>query len=352
MAGGIGSRFWPINSNTKPKQFLDLLGMGQSMLQTTFYRFEQICPRQNIIIVTGESMVDQVRQQIPDLLPYQVLAEPMRRNTAPCIAYAAAIINEINPNANVIVTPSDHAIFGNHRFEQNITDAVAICDRYDWIITMGAQPTNPNTKYGYIQFADDPSLSNARNLHKVVTFTEKPPVEMARKFIASGEFFWNAGIFIWSLPVLMDAYRQFLPDIADSFFKLGADTPRAELSKVYTASEAVSVDVGIMEKASNVHVMEAAFGWSDVETWDSLYNTLPKDAEGNAAASGNVLAYESNNCMVHVPMGTTAVIDGLDSYIVTLANNKLLICPRSHEDYLVKYAADLQLLNDKKNNKR
>ena len=220
MAGGLGSRFWPISSTDNPKQFIDVVGAGRSMLQMTFARYEKLCPRQNIVIVTGEAYADRVREQLPGLLPYQVLAEPLRRNTAPCIAYAAAVISQVDPDATLIVSPSDHAIFREEKFVSDLRQAVQTVAVHDWIITLGAQPVRPDTSYGFIQFNEKPSLPRAQNLHKVVTFTEKPPNEMARQFIASGEFFWNAGIFVWTLPVLREAYRQYLPQIADSFFNL------------------------------------------------------------------------------------------------------------------------------------
>ena len=249
MAGGLGSRFWPVSRTDNPKQFIDVTGVGRSMLQLTFERYAQICPQQNIVIVTGKQYVGRVREQLPDLLPYQILAEPLRRNTAPCIAYAAAVISQIDPEATLIVSPSDHAIFHRDKFKADMMQAVKTVAEHDWIITLGAQPTRPDTSYGYIQFDEKPSLPGAANLHRVVTFTEKPPVEMARQFIASGEFFWNAGIFVWRLPVLRKAYEQHLPAIAESFFNLTADTDRPTLERVYSQSEAVSVDNGIMEKA-------------------------------------------------------------------------------------------------------
>ena len=343
MAGGFGSRFWPLSKDNNPKQFIDILGTGQSMLQATFHRFEQICPRKNIIIVTSQLYAQRVRNQIPDLCDYQVLCEPTRRNTAPCIAYAAAIINELNPHANVIVSPSDHAIFGEDKFVANMIQALDIVETHDWIVTIGVHPNNPNTKYGYIQFAEDASLPSVSNLHKVVTFTEKPPIEMAQQFLMSGEFFWNAGIFVWRLPVLMDAYRRFLPQIAENFFTLSTKTSPDQLDRTYSVCETISVDFGIMEKADNTYVMEAAFGWSDVETWDSLYNTCIRDSNNNAVVSGNTFTYDVSNCVVHIPNNKTVVLKGLDGYIVAGDENTLLVCPRNEEDCLFKYASDVEL---------
>ena len=343
MAGGLGSRFWPVSRTDNPKQFIDVMGGGQSMLQMTFARSEKICQRQNIVIVTGESYADRVREQVPGLLPYQVLSEPLRRNTAPCVAYAAAVISQIDPEATLVVCPSDHAIFHEERFVADIEQAVQTVERNEWIIILGAQPTRPDTGYGYIQFNDEPSLPDAMNMHKVVTFTEKPPVSMARQFIASGEFFWNAGIFVWRLPVLRRAYEEHLPSVAEAFFSLGLFTPWQDLERVYSQCESVSVDNGIMEKAGNVHVLAASFGWSDVETWDTLYGVAPHDGDNNAVAGGDLFAYDTHNCMVSVPHGKTVVLDGLDGYIVAEGEGTLLICRRANEDKLFKFSSDVEL---------
>lgn len=343
MAGGYGSRFWPICKANNPKQFIDILGNGQSMLQATFQRFENICPRENIIIVTGELYADRVRQQIKGLASYQVLSEPTRRNTAPCIAYAASVIYHLNPKANIIVTPSDHAIFGQENFERDINQALALTEKSDHIVTIGVRPTNPNTKYGYIQFAEEPAFPKADNIHKIITFTEKPPVEMARQFIATGEFFWNAGIFIWRLSTLRRAYRTYLPNIAKSYFSLRSDTPAIEVDRIYSLSEAISVDFGIMEHADNVYVLEASFGWSDVESWDSLYDTCRRDSDGNSLISGNVFAYDVHNTIVHLPSNRTVILQGLDNYIVAGDENTLLVCRRDQEERLAKFASDVEL---------
>ena len=352
MAGGIGSRFWPISRTDNPKQFIDVMGVGRSMLQLTFERFEKLCPRQNIVIVTGDQYADHVREQLPGLLPYQVLAEPLRRNTAPCIAYAAAVIGSIDPDATLVVSPSDHAVFHEEKFIADLLQAVQTVAVHDWIITLGAQPVRPDTSYGYIQFDERPSLPRAKNLHRVVTFTEKPPLEMARQFIASGEFFWNAGIFVWQLPVLRKAYETHLPAIADAFFGLGPGTSWEELEHVYSQCEAISVDNGIMEKADNVHVLAASFGWSDVETWESLYDVASHDKQGNAVVSGNVFTYDTHNCLVFMPerLRKTVVLEGLDGYIVAANEETLMICRRSSEEKVFRFSSDVELkkLIDKK----
>lgn len=345
MAGGLGSRFWPVSSTDSPKQFIDVMGVGKSMLQLTFERFAKLCPRQQIVVVTGEAYADRVREQLPGLLPYQVLAEPLRRNTAPCVAYAASLISRIDPDATIIVTPSDLAIFHEDKFFDDLRQAVDTVQRHDWIITLGAQPTRPDTSYGYIQFREQPSLPEAHNLHEVVTFTEKPPIDMARQMIASGEFFWNAGIFVWTLPVLHRAYRQHLPAIADSFFNLGLLTPWREMERLYSQCESVSVDNGIMEHADNVHVLAASFGWSDVETWESLYDVAAKDKDGNAVVSGNVFTYDSRNCLVVMPNDPdkTVVLEGLDGYIVAASGDTLMVCRRKSEEQVFRFSSDVEL---------
>ena len=343
MAGGLGSRFWPVSVVDCPKQFIDVIGVGRSMLQLTFERFAKLCPREHIIVVTGEQYVGRVHEQVPGLLPYQVLGEPLRRNTAPCIAYAASVIARQDPEATIIVSPSDHAIFRQECFINDLRQAVKTVQDHEWIITLGAQPVRPDTSYGYIQFREQPSLPEAHNLHEVVTFTEKPPVEMARQFIASGEFFWNAGILVWRLPVLRKAYETYLPAIADSVFKLTLDTNHSTLEQVYSQCEAISVDHGIMEKASNVHVLAASFGWSDVETWESLYDVFRHDNAGNAVVNGDVFAYDTRNCVVVVPGNKTVVLEGLDGYIVAASDDTMLVCRRKSEDMIFKFANDVEL---------
>ena len=344
MAGGTTTSFWPLTKGMKCKQFIDLLGTGETLVQATFRRFARVCPRENIIVVTTAAMAERVRQQIPGLRPYQVLAEPERRNTAPCVAYAAAIINDINPNANIIVAPSDHAIFNEDLFVSSIEQAIRVADRYDWIVLLGVQPSQPNTKYGYIQFDETPATEDARELHRVVTFTEKPPLEMAVRFIATGEFLWNTGIFVWRLPVLMEAYRRHLPSMAEQFAQVTLDCSPEIINEVYSQMEPISLDFGIMEKAENVYVMNANFGWSDVETWDSLFESVEKDGERNVVASGRVITYDTHNTIFHVPEDVAVVAHGLENYVVASNGKIILIAPRDRQEMTIKYASDLELL--------
>lgn len=341
MAGGTGSRFWPLCDPDHAKQFIDLMGTGETMLQSTFRHYSTVCAKENIIIVTTDSMKEYVAKQLPGLKPYQVLCEPQRRNTAPCIAYAAAIIRDINPHANVVVAPSDHAIFGEKEFRQNLGNAIDIVDQHEWIVTLGAQPTNPNTKYGYLQFNLAPAVDSLKELHKVITFTEKPPVEMAAQFISSGEFLWNSGIFVWNLSTLQNALDNYLPQLAKVFGDVHFDTPQHRIRNIYQSIDPISIDYGIMEKAENVYCLKASFGWSDVETWDSLYNVLPKDSSGNAAAGNETLFYNSRGTLVHLPANKTAVVNELNDYLVVEHDNVLLICPRGNEDLLIKFASEL-----------
>lgn len=354
MAGGLGSRFWPISNTDCPKQFIDITGVGRSMLKLTVERFEKLCSLEHIVIVTGEAYVDRVHQQVPGLAEWQVIGEPMRRNTAPCVACAAAVIARRDPDATVIVSPADHAIFRQERFFADLRQAVQTATEHRWIVTLGAQPTRPDTSYGYIQFREPSAANNTLpdNLFEVVTFTEKPPVEMARQFIASGEFFWNTGLLVWTLPVLQEAYRKYLPALWEAFFNQPPATTHASLEEVYSQCESVSIDHGIMEKADGVYVLAASFGWSDVETWGSLYDVFRHDQNGNTVLGGNVFIYDTHNCMVALPNdpGKTVVLEGLDGYIVAASDDTLMVCRRSSEEKIFKFANDVELkqLIDKK----
>ena len=343
MAGGPGSRFWPLSTEEYPKQFIDLVGVGESMIQRTFRRCCQICPRENIIIVSSDRYGALMHEHIPGLADYQVLSEPTRRNTAPCIAYAAAVIKRRNPHATVFVTPSDHFISGWDDYVEDIRMATRLATEHDWIVTLGAQPSTPNTKYGYIQMDEEEVVPGIENLHRVITFTEKPPVEVARQFIQSGEFYWNVGILVWRMEVLEAAYRQFLPTIYDTFFTLSEHTDHDEIERIYSQCETISVDHGIIEKSDNVYGIRASFGWSDVETWDSLYNTCDHDRQGNAFISGHVFAYDTKDCVVHVPSGKTVVLQGLDGFVVTEQGDTIMICRRDQEERHVKFMSDVEL---------
>ena len=346
MAGGTGSRFWPMSTADHPKQFIDIFGNGESLLQTTFKRFENICPRENIIIVTNNIYRGLAESQIGGLRNYQVIYEPMRRNTAPCVAYAASIIRFLNPKANIIVSPSDHAIFDNDKFTRTIQEGLRAAESHDWIITLGIKPFSPNTKYGYIQYNEN-SVGNIEKLHEVITYTEKPPYDMAVQFLNSGDFLWNAGIFIWSLPTLEKAYRRYLPDVATFFDKITPATPYEEVEQIYATCQPISADYGIMEKTDNVHVMEADFRWSDVETWQSLYESVDKDDNRNVVVGDNVFTYDVRNCIINLPNDKTVVLQGLDDYIIAGDDNTVLICKRSEEHRIFKFESDIEVRKNK-----
>lgn len=347
MAGGVGSRFWPVSTNEHPKQFIDIFGNGESLLQSTFKRFEQVCPRENIIIVTNANCRGLAEAQIPGLRSYQVIYEPARRNTAPCVAYAAAIIRRLNPEANIVVSPSDHAIFDNDAFTRTITECLRVTRSNDWIVTLGIKPFNPNTKYGYIQYDENSALEGNDKLHDVVTYTEKPPYDMAVQFLNSGDFLWNAGIFVWSMPTLEKAYRRYLPDVASLIDTIDLDTPYEEVEKLYATCQPISADYGIMEKADNVHVMEADFRWSDVETWQSLYESSKKDDSKNIIAGDNVFTYDVKNCIINLIGDTTFVIQGLEDYIVAGDEKTVLMCKRSEEHRVFKFESDIEVKRNK-----
>lgn len=349
MAGGLGGRFWPMSTLSCPKQFLDILGVGETMLQTTVKRFEQLCPRENIFVVTGLPYRDLVKQQIPYIADYQIICEPSRRNTAPCIAYAGVTIKGINPDANIIVSPSDHAIFNLDKFTDIIKEGLSVSEQHDWIITLGIAPTAPNTKYGYIQFDEAASLPNHDKLHQVVTFTEKPPYDMAQQFIRSGDFLWNSGIFIWNIKTMERAFNTYLPEIYEAFRNVNMQTPYSTIENIYSLLQSISIDYGVIEKASNVHVIISDFGWSDVETWASLYDTHHKNDDGNAISGSNVITYDVKNSVIHVPHNKKVVLQGLDNFIVAESDDVLMICNRNAEHRIFKFASDMEM-KSKNNN--
>lgn len=352
MAGGVGSRFWPLSRQNKPKQFLDVLGTGRSLLQMTFDRFNKICPIENIYIVTSEIYQETIFEQLPGIKNDQVLLEPVRRNTAPCIAYANYKIFQKNPNANIITAPSDHLILQENKFKKVITEGLNFVENNDVLLTLGITPSRPETGYGYIQVNGGKSTSENSNIYKVKTFTEKPNKELAQVFIDSGEFFWNAGIFIWSLKTIMTAFETHLPEI-NTLFKDGINvynTPQESsfIEKIYAESRNVSIDYGIMEKAENVFVYCSEFGWADLGTWGSLYEHRQKDKDKNSIIGKNVFAYDSSNCIINMPDDKLVVLQGLENHIVVESDGILLICNRSDEQEIKQYVNEIKLkLGDK-----
>jgi mannose-1-phosphate guanylyltransferase len=348
MAGGIGSRFWPLSRTKKPKQFLDILGTGRTLIQQTYDRFVQIIPKEHIYIVTNEEYGDIVSKQLPGLSKEQILLEPMRRNTAPCIAYANYKIREIEPEANIVVAPSDHLIIKEGDFLNVVQKGLDFVSSNDTLLTLGIQPNRPETGYGYIQITGDKnSITANESIRKVKTFTEKPDLKMASLFLESGDFFWNSGIFFWSLKSILHSFEVNLSEI-DSLFKEGIglyNTP-AEfdfISSTYPKCKNISIDYGVMEKADNVHVLCADFGWSDLGTWGSLYDMSKKDKNSNSIQGKTIFTYDTKNCIINLPNDKLAVIQGLDNYIVVDSDNILLICKKDEEQKIKQFVNDVKL---------
>lgn len=347
MAGGVGARFWPMSNSTTPKQFIDILGEGKTLIQKTFDRFTKICPKENIYIVTSTSYKEITKEQLPEIHDDQIILEPYRRNTAPCIAYATYKIKSKNPNAVVVVAPSDHVILKEDVFVRVIEQGLEAVSAKNWLLTIGIRPSSPNTGYGYIQYDEDKSYDKNATIYDVKTFTEKPELEMARRFIESGDFLWNAGIFMWSIPSIIHAFEQYLPEV-DNLFKQGEGLYNTEketefIDRIYQVCRNISVDYGIMEKAQNVKVYAADFGWSDLGTWGSLYELRKKDSNRNAISGNHVKTYDTTKCVVSVPKNKVVVLQGLEDYIVVENNDILLICKKSDEQQIRQYVADVQV---------
>ncbi|MBK5721095.1 mannose-1-phosphate guanylyltransferase [Dysgonomonas sp. Marseille-P4677] len=343
MSGGIGSRFWPFSREARPKQFLDFFGTGRSLLQLTVDRFSKILPVENIYIVTNKEYAQMVLDELPELNPNQVLLEPMRRNTAPCIAFASYHINSFNPEANIVVAPSDHLILKEDEFLSIIKNALGFVERHNTLLTLGIRPSRPETGYGYIQMSEE----HLDNVSKVKVFTEKPNLDLAKVFYESGEFLWNSGIFIWNNKTILDAFHQHLPEITNRFDQgldaFGTDKEKAFIDENFPFCPNISIDYGIMEKADNVYVQAADFGWSDLGTWGSLYEISDKDENANAALIADTLFFDSSENVVTLPSGKLAVIQGLDGYIVAEADGVLLICKKEEEQRIKQFVADVKL---------
>jgi len=347
MAGGVGSRFWPMSRTNYPKQFLDILGTGRTLLQQTFDRFEGICPPENIYIVTSAQYKELVYEQLPAISKENVLLEPSRKNTAPCIAYASYKIHKTNPNAVTVVAPSDHLITKEDTFKKAIKSCFAKAQSEDCLVTLGITPNRPDTGYGYIQFVDSPLKEKDKRIKKVKTFAEKPELEQAKVFVQSGDFLWNSGIFIWSTKSIISAFEKHDPEIAQ-IFREGIEfynTPQEKdfLKKAYSVCISNSIDYSVMEKAKNVYVRESLIGWSDLGTWGSLYTHI-KHSEGNNAVVGkNVMMYDSKNCIVNVAKDKLVVIQGLHDYIVVEADGILLICKKTNEQQIRNFVNDVKV---------
>lgn len=335
MAGGIGSRFWPMSTDERPKQFIDVLGVGRSLLQLTMDRFEGVIEKENIWVVTNKKYADVVREQLPEMPADHVLCEPCRRNTAPCIAYVSWRIKSQDPKANVVVTPSDHIVTNVEEFRRVIKQCLEFTEDSDAIVTLGMKPTRPETGYGYIQA--DLSMSSMRNkeIFRVDSFKEKPNLETATEYIKDKSYFWNAGIFIWNVSTIVNAFRVFQPVLSKIFESMlpiyGTNKEQEMIDKRYPECQNISVDYAIMEEVEEIFVCPADFGWSDLGTWGSLLMQTKHDLYGNSVIGDNVQLYETHNCIIHTMQNSKVVIQGLDGYIVAEQDGKLLICKLSEE---------------------
>lgn len=340
MAGGVGSRFWPVSTQKYPKQFHDMLGKGQSLIQRTFDRINQFVPSENILIATNERYSDLVLQQIPSITENQLLLEPVMRNTSPCILYAALKIQSQNPDAVMLVAPSDHWIDNEDEFARNIQTSFEASSKEDILMTLGIQPNSPNTGYGYIQFEN-----STKEIKKVKNFTEKPDLPTAEKFVASGEYLWNAGIFVWSVNSITKAFQQSLPEMLDLFSSdniYNTEKEKSFIQENYPKAENISIDFGIMEKASNVHVLPVDFGWNDLGTWGSLYNKLEKDSADNATVNSENIFRDARGNMIRTQSGKRVVIQGLSDYIIVEKEDVLLICPKKDEQDIKQIVSDVR----------
>ena len=360
MAGGVGSRFWPFSREEKPKQFLDFFGTGRSLLQMTVDRFRPIVPIENMFIVTNVAYKQLIMEQIPDLKEVQILCEPARRNTAPCIAYATAHIRALclkragltaknqdwsrpEMQANIVVAASDHLILEEEKFRQTILKAFDFVSKNNAICTLGMNPTRPETGYGYIQRQPEEFVEG---IYPVKTFTEKPNLEMAKVFLESGDFLWNSGIFIWNLQTISEAFRYLLPAVADRFREgellMGTEKEEDFIEQIFPKCPNISIDYGIMEKADNVYVIPSSFGWSDLGTWGSLYELSEKDEQGNVSLHSDALFYEAKDNVVTLESGKLAVIQGLEDSVVAEQGGVLLICKKAEEQRIKQFVADAQ----------
>ncbi len=331
MAGGVGSRFWPKSRNNFPKQFIDILGIGKSLLQLTYERFLKLCPATNIFIVTNGQYSQIIQEQLTGIAVDNIICEPSRNNTAPCIAYASFKVANLNPEANIVVAPSDHFILYEEVFIQKLQQALQFSQQNEALVTLGITPTRPDTGYGYINF----DKAGTEGVHKVIRFTEKPSLDKAQEFLASGDYLWNAGIFIWKVSTVLKALEENSPEIYQLFQKGNSvyNTPEEEvfIREYYPQSPNISVDYAIMEKADNIYTVPADFGWSDLGTWASLYDAADKNEANNVIAGQKIKLYDTTDCVIHLPQNKAAVIKGLQNFIVVDDGSVLLIYPKDNE---------------------
>ncbi len=345
MAGGVGSRFWPLSRKERPKQFLDILGTGETLIQQTFRRFKSTCPEKNIFVVTSAEHREVVLEQL-GIDPSHVLGEPFRRNTAPCIAYGTFRILKENPEAVITVTPADHLIVKEEKFCEEIRSCFDFAEKNDALITLGIKPHRPETGYGYIQADQKKPVPGHGNLLKVKTFTEKPDIDLAKVFMESGDFYWNSGIFIWNIKSILAAFEKYLPDTYSVFEEgrsnFGTDLEKNFIGKTYAECRSISIDYGIMEKAGNVYVKCTDIGWSDLGTWSSLYEHTATDKAGNAVVRGDVFLYENSGNIINIAPGKVAVLQGLKDYIVVDSDDVLLVVKKEEEQNIKQYLEDVK----------
>ena len=345
MAGGIGSRFWPMSKVTFPKQFLDILGTGETLIQQTFNRLQRVCPKENILIVTNKNYKDLCLEQLPNVIESNILCEPAIRNTAPCVAYAAFKIQSMNENANMIIAASDHIILKEDEFVRVANDCLEVVAKNDILLTLGITPSRPDTGYGYIQFTTE-KLDNHQRIRKVKTFTEKPNQELALNFLDSGDFLWNSGMFVWSAKSITLAFRKQLRDMYDvfeqgkQFYNTSKETEF--IDRIFPGCKNISIDYGIMEKSENVYVYPTDLGWSDLGTWGSLYAHLDLDENRNAVQGNKVMLYDSADNIIKVPNDKVVVMQGMNGYIVVENEGILLICKKENEQQIKEFVADVK----------
>lgn len=351
MGGGIGSRFWPLSREMRPKQFLDIFGTGRSLLRMTFDRFAKFIPKENILVVTNEVYKSQVLDQLPEMKPDQVLLEPMRRNTAPCIAYACHHIKAKNQDACIVVSPSDHLILDENRFEQDVCSALQYAETHRELVTLGILPSRAETGYGYIQMGD--KVNEAPVFHQIKTFTEKPNIEMAEIFYKSGEFLWNSGMFIWHLDTIMRAFDEHLPELSELLGQgVGLYATAQEYEFIHNTYERcpnISIDYGIMEKVEKAIVLPVNFGWADLGTWGSLYELKEKDEHKNVVLHTHAHCYESKGNIISMEdPDSLVVIEGISDCIIAQSGKALLICHRSQEQRIKEFMSDVSIAHNKK----
>ncbi|MGN7783994.1 mannose-1-phosphate guanylyltransferase [Niabella sp. 22666] len=343
MAGGIGSRFWPKSRTSFPKQFLDILGTGKTLIQATFARYSKIVPVENIFVVTSEDYANIVHEQLPALPQDNIVAEPFRKNTAPCIAYIAFKIHKLNPDAVMIAAPADNHILDEENFGGVMHKALDFVSHVSALTTVGIMPTHPNTGYGYIQHE---ASEAAPGIYKVKTFTEKPNLELAKTFIESGDFLWNSGIFTWKCKTIISAFEQHLPEIFELFDgeKEQFNTPaeKKTIESIYSQCPSISIDFGIMEKANNVYIIPASFSWSDLGTWNSAHANMEKDYFDNAVVGDNVMVFDTHHCMIHTSNKKMILVQGLEDYIVVDTDDVLMICKKEKEQEIKDYVSEIK----------